>query len=130
MSMPRNRREMPQRYRLEAAACKGCGKIFFPPRQICSECKGREFECSVLPGKGKVVTYTVIRIAPSDFVDQAPYAIGIIEFENTGVKTLMQIVDVPIENLKIGMPVKTEFRKIYSDGNSGIINYGYKAVPA
>ena len=121
---------MPQRYRLEASKCKGCGKVFFPPRLICPECKGRDFECSVLPGKGKVLTYTIIRIAPSDFVDQVPYAIGIIEFEGSGLKTLMQIVDVDIQKIKVGMPVKTEFRKIFAQGNSGIINYGYKAVPA
>ena len=34
-------REMPQRYRLEAAECKGCGKRYYPPRQVCPECGGR-----------------------------------------------------------------------------------------
>ena len=129
MSMPSYRRELPQRYRLETAKCTKCGMEFFPPRLICSACKTREFECSKLPETGKVVTYTVIRIAPSKFLDQAPYAIGIIEFEG-GVKTLMQIVDVDIDTIKIGMPVRIEFRKIFSDGDAGIINYGYKAVPA
>ena len=129
MSMPSYRRELPQRYRLETGKCTKCGMEFFPPRLICPKCKTREFECSSLPETGKVVTYTVIRIAPSKFLDQAPYAIGIIEFEG-GVKTLMQIVDVDVNTIKIGMPIRIEFRKISSDGDAGIISYGYKAVPA
>lgn len=129
MSMPSYRRELPQRYRLEIAVCKGCGKGFFPPRLICPECKSREFECSKLPENGKLVTYTIIRIPPSHFIDQAPYAVGIVEFEG-GVKTLMQVVDVHEEDIKLGMSLKIEFRRIFSDGDAGIIFYGYKAVPA
>ena len=34
-------REMPQRYRLEAAICKKCGKRYYPPRLVCAECGGR-----------------------------------------------------------------------------------------
>ena len=35
-------REFPQRYRLEAAKCSGCGKILYPPRLVCPACGGRE----------------------------------------------------------------------------------------
>ena len=44
MITPRYHREIPQRYRLEAGKCTGCGKVHFPPRQICKECHGREFK--------------------------------------------------------------------------------------
>ena len=37
-------REIPQRYRLEAGKCKGCGRIYFPPRLVCAECKSKDFE--------------------------------------------------------------------------------------
>jgi uncharacterized OB-fold protein len=33
------------------------------------------------------------------------------------------------EELKIGMPVRIEFRKLAQQGESGIIYYGYKCVP-
>ena len=129
MSQPSYWREMPQRYRLEAGKCKGCGAIFFPPRLVCSECNGREFETVTLPDKGKLLTFTVIRVAPSQFVDQAPYAVGIVEFDG-GPNALMQVVDCPVDTIEIGMPVRIEFRKIFTDGEAGIISYGYKAVPA
>jgi len=121
-------REIPQRYRLEAAKCKKCGAICFPPRLICPNCKSREFEAIRLAEKGKVITYTIIRVPPQQFVDQAPYAIGIVEL-NDGVKLTGQIVDCDFEDLKTGLRVKIEFRKIFQEGEAGILCYGYKFVP-
>jgi len=128
MSVPAYTRAMPQRYRYEAAKCKNCGKLFFPPRLICDSCQSREFETVTLNREGKLKTYTIIHVAPSQFVDQAPYAIGVVELKD-GVSILSQIVDCEFDELKIDMPVRLEFRKISEDGKGGIINYGYKCVP-
>ncbi len=121
-------REIPQRYRLEAGKCRNCGLIAFPPRIICPACKGRKFEPITLADKGKILTYTIIRVPPQPFVDQAPYAVGIVELDD-GVRLMGQIVDFDFEELKIGRRVKIEFRKIFQDGESGVIYYGYKFVP-
>lgn len=121
-------REIPQRYRLEAQKCKKCGMVLFPPRLICPECKGREFEDTKLAEKGKIFTYTIIHVPPHQFVDQAPFAVGIVELDD-GVKLTGQIVDCDFEDLKIGQRVKIEFRKIYDEGEAGILCYGYKFVP-
>ncbi len=121
-------REIPQRYRLEANRCKNCGIVFFPPRLVCSHCKKREFEETKLAEKGKVLTFTIIRVPPQQFVDQAPYAVGIVELDD-GVKLTGQIVDCDLEDLKIGQRVKIEFRKIFDEGEAGILCYGYKFVP-
>ncbi|MFH0930443.1 MAG: Zn-ribbon domain-containing OB-fold protein [Candidatus Zixiibacteriota bacterium] len=128
MSSPKYWREIPQRYRLEAGKCKKCGKIFFPPRLICDNCKSREFEKINLQKEGKLLTYTVIRVAPSQFIDQTPYAMGIVEL-NEGVKILSQVADCDFDKLEIGMLVRIEFRKIFQEGEAGIICYGYKCVP-
>jgi uncharacterized OB-fold protein len=121
-------REIPQRYRLEAVKCKGCGSIAFPPRQVCPACKGRDFETITLADAGKILTYTIIRVPPHPFSDQAPYAVGIIELDD-GVRLTGQIVDCAFEELKIGQRVKVEFRKVYEEGEAGVIYYGYKFVP-
>lgn len=121
-------REIPQRYRYEAEKCKSCGKIFFPPRLICNGCRGREFEKHVLSSEGTVETFTVIRVAPSGFGDQAPYAVGIVKLDD-GVRLTAQIVDCDIEKVAIGDRVRMEFRRVQQDGESGIICYGYKFVP-
>ena len=129
MSEPRYWREIPQRYRLEAVRCKECGKIHFPPRIVCASCGARKFEKHILSDKGKVLTYTIIRVPPAPFKDQSPYAVGIVELDD-GVKLTGQIVDCPFEEIKAGQRVKLEFRKMYSVGHSGILCYGYKCVPA
>ena len=121
-------REYPQRYRLEAGKCTSCGRIHFPPRVVCMECGKRSFEMVHLSGKGKVLTYTVIRVPPSEFVDEAPYAVGVVELDD-GVRLTAQIVDCDFNDLSIGMPVKVEFRRIQEEGEAGVICYGYKFVP-
>jgi uncharacterized OB-fold protein len=120
-------REIPQRYRLEADKCKNCGYVAFPPRQICPRCQSRQFEAITLADSGKVITYTIIRVPPRPFADQAPYAVGIVELDDR-VRLMGQIVDCNFEDLKIGMRVKIEFRMIYQEGEAGVIYYGYKFV--
>lgn len=128
MSSPRYWRAMPQRYRFEAKKCKKCGKVLFPPRLVCPACHGRDFELTHINDHGKVDTFTIIRVAPSGFTDQVPYPVAIVDV-GEGVKILCQVADCEPEELKIGMPVRLEFRKLSQEGESGIINYGYKAVP-
>jgi uncharacterized OB-fold protein len=122
-------REIPQRYRLEAAKCKNCGFVAFPPRLVCPRCHSRAFDTTILANAGKIVTYTIIRVPPQPFSDQAPYAVGIVELDD-GVRLTGQIVDCAFEELKVGLRVKIEFRKVYEEGAAGVIYYGYKFVPA
>ena len=121
-------REVPQRYRYEAGKCTKCGKVFFPPRVVCNGCRGRAFETVELPKTGSVETFTVIRVAPSGFAKQVPYAVGVIRLDD-GVKLTAQIVDCDVEKITIGDPVRLEFRRVQEDGDSGILCYGYKFVP-
>ena len=124
----RAHREYPHRYRLEAGKCKKCGKIVFPGRLICPVCGHREFEKSILPDTGKLVTFSVIKVGPLQFADEAPYAIGIAELTN-GARLFAQISDCDVNSLKIGMEVRIEFRRIQTDGHHGVLSYGYKFVP-
>ena len=121
-------REIPQRYRLEAGKCNKCGQLSFPPRLICPACGSREFEMERLPDTGIVLTYTVIRVAPTPFVDEAPYAVGIVELDG-GTRITAQITDCSLDSIRIGQKVKVEFRRIRDEGEAGIICYGYKCVP-
>ncbi len=120
-------REIPQRFRLEAGKCAKCGKIYFPPRLVCA-CGGRKFETVRLNDQGTLQTFTVIHTAPSQFSDETPYVVGVVEMDK-GVRLTAQIVDCEPEKLQIGQKVKVEFRKIQSVGEAGILCYGYKFVP-
>lgn len=127
MPSPTYRREMPQRYRLEAAKCKKCGKLFFPPRLVCAGCGSKEFDKTKLSETGTILSHTMIRVAPANFAMQVPYAIAIVESDN-GVRVTTQVVDCKPEDLEIGKKVKFVFRKLYEEGHTGIICYGYKTV--
>jgi uncharacterized OB-fold protein len=122
-------RSMPQRYRLEAAKCTGCGQVLFPPRLVCPGCGGRGFVKTKLGDRGKLLTYTVIRVGPSDLCEETPYAVGIAELDG-GVRLTAQIADCEFDEIEVGMPVRIEFRKIREEGEAGIICYGYKFVPS
>ena len=128
MFSSRNWREYPQRYRLEAVKFKKSGKTYFPPRQIDPTNGDTEFEKVVLPETGKLVTYTVVRVASSQFSDLAPYGVGIAELTD-GTRVMAQMTDCDVEQLKIGMEVRIEFRKVQSEGSHGVLSYGYKFVP-
>ncbi len=127
MAEARNWREAPQRFRFEAEKCTGCGKVHFPKRLVCNKCGEKSFEAYTLPNEGELVTYTVIHVPPTPFSDEAPYAMGIVELTD-GTRLTAQIADCNLDTIKVGMKVKSEFRKIQCYGEAGIIAYGYKFV--
>ena len=127
MISPKYVREVPQRYRLEASKCKGCGKINFPPRLICPKCGKREFETIRLSDEGKILTYTIIRVGSDIFSRETPYAVAIIE-TTEGAKLMAMIADTALDEVSIGKKVKMVFRKIQDEGVSGLHCYGYKAI--
>ena len=94
--------------KLMAAQCLQCGKIHLPPRPICDNCFSQDFEWVRVSGRGKLLTYTVISVAPEQFQALAPYAVGIVQLEN-GLKIPGIIQGLKQEQLKIGMELSLDF---------------------
>jgi uncharacterized OB-fold protein len=94
--------------KLMAGKCQRCGKIHLPPRPLCDNCFHQEFTWTEVSGKGKLLTYTVIHIAPQQFQALAPYAVGIMQLENS-LKIPGMISGVAPEQLKIGMDLTIDF---------------------
>jgi len=94
--------------KLVGGKCKKCGKVHLPPRPLCDNCFSKEFEWIELPQNGKLLTYTVIHVAPMQFQGMAPYAVGIVQLEN-GLKIPGMIRGVALEQIKIGMPLVIDF---------------------
>ena len=128
MPSPRYHREIPARYRLEAGRCNGCGKVSYPPRMVCPSCRGRAFETIRLTPSGKVVTCTVIHVPPDEFLNEAPYAMAVVETPE-GARFMTQVVDCDPASIEPGSEVALEFRLIRKEGQSGILCYGHKGVP-
>ena len=94
--------------KLMAGRCLKCGKIHLPPRLLCDNCYGQQFEWMQISGKGRLVTYTVIHVAPQQFQALTPYAVGIVELEN-GLKIPGMIPGLTREQLKVGMQLTLDF---------------------
>ena len=96
--------------KLMGGKCRKCGKIHLPPRPLCDKCLSTEFEWVELPRTGKLLTYTIIHVAPTQFQNMTPYAVGIVQLEN-GVKIPGMIKDVPLDKIRVGMSLKMEFEE-------------------
>ncbi|OPX67736.1 MAG: hypothetical protein A4E37_01288 [Methanoregulaceae archaeon PtaB.Bin056] len=128
-SVARFWRKIPQRYNLIGSRCTTCGRYFFPPRSFCPDCRrAGKIVSYKFPGTGSVVTYTIIRTASEQFEQMTPYALAIVKLDEGPLFTA-QLVCSP-EEVRIGMRVRPVFRRISTDGDSGVIHYGTKYVPA
>jgi uncharacterized OB-fold protein len=94
--------------KLLGGKCKKCGKVHLPPRPLCDNCYSTDFEWTEIPTKGKLLTYTVIHIAPTQFQSMAPYAMGIVQLEH-GLTISGMIRGVALDQIKIGMKLGMEF---------------------
>lgn len=86
--------------------CQQCGKVFFPPQADCPRCLSSDVEWFEINKPGTLKTFTTVHYGPTGFENEAPYTLGIAEFE-PGLKILGRISKtlVPGE-MKVGMKVK------------------------
>jgi uncharacterized OB-fold protein len=94
-----------QQGKLMGTKCKKCNEIYFPPRADCLKCMNDKTEWMEYSGKGTLQSYTKIHAAPKGFDDIAPYTLGIVDLKEGG-RLISWIVDIPDNEIKIGMPVK------------------------
>ncbi|NIP40619.1 MAG: transcriptional regulator, partial [Candidatus Aenigmarchaeota archaeon] len=56
-----------------------CENVYFPPRNLCPACRrSGDIQELQLSGKGKILSYTIIRTPPEGFEHYVPYAVAII----------------------------------------------------
>ena len=94
--------------KLMAGKCQKCGKTHLPPRPLCDNCFSQQFTWVEASTKGKLLTYTVIHIAPEQFQHMAPYVVGIVQLEN-GAKLPGIITNATQEKIQIGMNLTVDF---------------------
>ncbi len=92
------------------------------PVKIWRKHKGLKF---YLGKKGKVLVWTKILVPPLGFEHQAPYLVGIVQFEG-GQKLPVQIVDCEEKDLKPNQKVEVVIRKIGKVKPEEVIEYGIK----
>lgn len=63
------------------------------------------------------------------FEHNAPYMVALVKLEE-GPLVTAQLTDMDFNEVSIGMPVEMVTRKLRTDGEEGMIVYGYKFRPA
>jgi len=119
-SVPMSWRLQKNRYNLVGSFCESCNLDIFPPRKSCTKC-GKDTKEKTFSGNGTIMSFTHITSAPTGFTSN--YTIAIIKLDE-GPTLTAQIVNP--DKTDIEKKVKPVFRKMFSDGSSGVITYGTK----
>jgi len=113
--------------RLMAAKCSECGKIMLPPKPMCTKCLSTKLRWIELEGAAKLLSYTVIHVAPEKFQYLTPYSVGIMELKS-GLRLPGMICDVTPEELRVGMKLKICFETSTSDQWPAWSRYFFRPV--
>ena len=82
-----------------------------------------------LVGKmGTILSWTIVRVPPVDFMDQAPYPVVLVKLED-GKHVTCQLVDYDPAHVSFGQKVITVIRRVTHPDPDGVIPYGIKAKP-
>ncbi len=128
MEVSRHWRLKRQRYSLIGEVCPHCEAKIFPPRDICPSCGENAKTDYEFSGRGQVFSHTTVQDAPNGHKEQAPYTVALVRLEE-GPLVTAQLTDLGGEPVEIGMPVEMVTRKLTTDGETGMIIYGYKFRP-
>jgi uncharacterized OB-fold protein len=103
--------------KLVALRCGRCGALEIPPREFCPSCHARDWTTTPLAGDGVIASYTVIRVPPAPHAGTAPYGVAVVRLRE-GVSLIGRVVDLPLDRLEIGLPVR--FRPLVAHGTAAI----------
>lgn len=73
--------------------CKDCGKITVPPKMTCQECGETNLDIVELSKRGKIVTFTVVNVAPEGRQNEVPYIIALVELDE-GPWIMGNLIDI------------------------------------
>jgi hypothetical protein len=99
--------------RIVVRHCTQCGAYSWPPRPICAECAGSEFDWSEASQTGRLYSWTVVHRTPTmPWRDLVPYAVGVVTLDHPAVRMLGRIVAVDLEQVFIDMPLQAHFEAL------------------
>lgn len=75
--------------------------------------------------KGKIVSWTTVRVPPYSFTTDAPYVVAVVELED-GKRIVGQLIDVFNKTFQTGSKVMAVYRRQKRPDLEGVIYYGLK----
>jgi len=92
--------------------CQDCGFWVHPPGPICPSCLSTKVLPEPVSGRATVLTYTVNHHAWVPGLE-VPYVIAVVGLpEQEGLQMTTNIVGCPVDDVRIGMPVRVCFEPL------------------
>ncbi|MBK8433930.1 MAG: Zn-ribbon domain-containing OB-fold protein [Chloroflexi bacterium] len=126
MTVSRHWRMNAQRYNIIGGMGQDAVKVLQHSGQFPQEATAEQDY--IFTGQGEVYSYTTVYDAPAGFERYAPYVLALVKLAE-GPLVTAQLTDVMPEQVQIGMPVEMVTRKLRTEGEEGMIVYGYKFRP-
>ncbi len=96
--------------------CRACATAQFYPKTTCTTCGSAELDWEAASGRGTLHTFTVARRATHPaFEGTEPYVVAIVELAE-GPRVTGNIVDCPVDDVRIGMDVELVWDEPDADG--------------
>ena len=106
--------EATARRKLEILRCQTCKTWIHYPKPSCWNCSSGDLKPEEVSGRGTIYSYTVTHQDVPGYT--APFAVVIVELEEQkGLRMVSNVVDVPADDVRIGMPVEVTFQKVADD---------------
>jgi len=116
-----------------SAKCNSCNTYFFPKEhyQHRPGCSREGVEDVLLPNKGKLASYVIMRYTPPPpfKFEQGivPYGIGLVEFENERIQVAGIITDTDLKSLELGMKMETvTLRMFANDEKQDVVTWAFR----
>ena len=97
--------------------CDDCGNYHHPPKPICPECWSSALTPTEVSGDGVIHLAMFLRQgspAPGVDYEQGPHPVVAVELDGLGgVRFSSTVIDCPIEEIQIGMPVELTWIERY-----------------
>ncbi|GII31767.1 bifunctional MaoC family dehydratase N-terminal/OB-fold nucleic acid binding domain-containing protein [Planotetraspora mira] len=95
---------------LRIQKCGACGELRHPPGPVCPSCRSAERTHIVAGGTGTVYSY-VVHHHPAVPGRETPFVVAVVELPE-GVRMVGNIVQYPIEDVYVGMPVRVTYQEM------------------
>jgi uncharacterized OB-fold protein len=90
---------------LAARRCAGCSRLAVAaPTEPCPHCGALGGDSFPVSGQGRLISWTVIRIAPARYAAEVPYTVGVLELAE-GMRLTARVTGDP-EALRAGQAVR------------------------
>jgi uncharacterized OB-fold protein len=94
--------------RLLVQHCLECGDFHSPPRLLCRNCRGSEFEWRESEGRGRIYTYTIAHHPGSPALrDDVPYVVVVVQLDDCGgARLISNLIGENAAEVAVDQPVR------------------------